>query len=142
MPNSNRIGIKTILSTSKNIREGVFVIKTMVTLIVILENLLINEVICLILIGTLHVLCDIDYNLVVISLLRYGKEEKYCITFDVLKVLIIVPIESKNDLVEATFYKSCLKQFNAEHTAFECDFLCYVMVKRRNTVSCLMPLKF
>ena len=29
--------------------------------------------------------------------------------FDVLKVLIIVPIESKNDLVKATFYKSHLK---------------------------------
>ena len=45
-----------------NVREGVFDIKKMVTLIVILENLLINEVICLILIGTLHVLCNIDYN--------------------------------------------------------------------------------
>ena len=56
LPNSNRIGIKTILSTSMNIREGVFGIKKMVTLIVILENLLINKVICLILIGTLHVL--------------------------------------------------------------------------------------
>ena len=40
----------------------------------------------------------------------YGKEEKYCIMFDALKVLIIAPIESKNDFVEATFYKSCLKQ--------------------------------
>ena len=59
-----------------------------------------------------------------------------------LKVLIIAPVESKNDFVKATFYKSHLKQFNAEHTAFECDFLCYVMVKRRNTVSHLMPLKF
>ena len=46
-----------------NVREGVFEIKKMVTLIIILENLLINEVICLILIGTLHALCDIDYNL-------------------------------------------------------------------------------
>ena len=36
----------------------------------------------------------------------------------------------------------CVKQSNDEHTAFECDFLCYVMVKRRNTVSHLMPLKF
>ena len=62
MPNSNRIGIKTILSTSRNVRECVFGIKKMVTLIIILENLLINEVICLILIGTLHVLCNIDYN--------------------------------------------------------------------------------
>ena len=62
--------------------------------------------------------------------------------FDVLKVLIIVPIESKNDRVKATFYKSHFKQFSAEHTAIECDFLCYVMVKMRNTVSCLMPLKF
>ena len=63
MPNSNRIGIKTILSTSRNIREGVLGIKKMDTLIIILDNLLINKVICLILIGTLHVLCDIDYNL-------------------------------------------------------------------------------
>ena len=67
MPNSNRIGmsklyIPYILSTSMNIREGVFEIKKMVMLIIILENLLINEVICLILISTLHVLCDIDYN--------------------------------------------------------------------------------
>ena len=62
MPNSNRIGIKTMLSTSMNEREGVFEIKKMVMLIVILEILLINEVICLILIGTLHVLHDIDYN--------------------------------------------------------------------------------
>ena len=62
MPNSNRIGIKTILSTSMNIREGVFEIKKMVMLIIILENLLINKVICLILIGTFHVLCNIDYN--------------------------------------------------------------------------------
>ena len=28
----------------------------------------------------------------------------------------------------------CVKQFNAEYTAFECDFLCYIMIKRRNTV--------
>ena len=62
MPNSNIIGIKTILSTSVNVREGVFEIK-MVMLMVILENLLINEVICLILIGTLHVLHNIDTNL-------------------------------------------------------------------------------
>ena len=62
MPNSNRIATKTILSTSMTIREGVFGIKKMVTLIIILENLLINEVICLLLIGTLHVLHDIDYN--------------------------------------------------------------------------------
>ena len=62
MPNSNIIAIKTILSTSMNVREGVFGIKKMVTLILILENLLINEVIFLLLIGTLHVLCDIDYN--------------------------------------------------------------------------------
>ena len=46
-----------------NVREDVFEIKKMVTLIIILENLLINEVICLILIGTLHVLCNIDYNI-------------------------------------------------------------------------------
>ena len=62
--------------------------------------------------------------------------------FGVLKVLIIAPTESKNDLAEATFYGSHLKQSNAEHTVFECDFLCYIMVKRRNTVSCLMYLKF
>ena len=62
MPNSNRIAIKTTLSTSMRVREGVFGIKKMVTLIVILENLLINEVICLLLIGTFHVLHDIDYN--------------------------------------------------------------------------------
>ena len=63
-------------------------------------------------------------------MLHYGKEEKYCITFDVLTVLIIVPIESKNDLVEATFYGSHLKQFNAECTALDCDFHCYVMAMR------------
>ena len=40
-------------------------------------------------------------------MLRYGKEEIYCITFDVLKVLIIAPIKSCNDIVEATFYGSC-----------------------------------
>ena len=51
-----------ILFTSMNIREGVFEIKKKVMLIIILENLLINEVICLILIGTLHVIHDIDYN--------------------------------------------------------------------------------
>ena len=62
MPNSNRIATKTILSTSMTMREGVFWIKKMVTLIIILENLLINEVICLLLTGTLHVLHDIDYN--------------------------------------------------------------------------------
>ena len=66
MLNSNRTGISKlytyVLSTSMNIREGVFDIKKMITLIIILENLLINEVICLILIGTLHVLHDIDYN--------------------------------------------------------------------------------
>ena len=45
-----------------NVTEGVFEIKKMAILIIILENLLINEVICLILIGTLHVLQDIDYN--------------------------------------------------------------------------------
>ena len=49
---------------------------------------------------------------------------------DALKVLIIVPIESKNDLVKATFYKSHLKQFNAECTALDCDFHCYVMAMR------------
>ena len=48
--------------SSINVRKGVFEMKKMVTLIVILENLLINEVICLILIGTLCILCDIDYN--------------------------------------------------------------------------------
>ena len=32
MPNSNRIGIKTIVSTSMNLREGIFEIKKMVTL--------------------------------------------------------------------------------------------------------------
>ena len=37
---------------------------------------------------------------------------------------------------------ACVKQSNGEHTAFEYDFLCYIMVKRRNTVSHLMPLKF
>ena len=62
--------------------------------------------------------------------------------FDALKVLIIAPIESRNDLVNTTFFGSYLKQSSAEHIAFECDFLCYIMVKRRNTVSCLMPLKF
>ena len=45
-----------------NVREGVFEIEKLVMLVIILENLLINEIICLILIGTLHVLCDIDYN--------------------------------------------------------------------------------
>ena len=62
IPNSDRIAIKTILSTSMTIREGVFGIKKMVMLIIILEKLLINGVICLLLIGTLHVLHDIDYN--------------------------------------------------------------------------------
>ena len=38
MPNSNRIAIKTILFTSVNIREGVFGIKKMVMLILILED--------------------------------------------------------------------------------------------------------
>ena len=39
MTNSNRIGIKTILSTSMNVRESVFGIEKMVMLIIILENL-------------------------------------------------------------------------------------------------------
>ena len=47
--------------------------------------------------------------------------------FDALKVLIIAPIESKNDPVEAVFYNSHLKQFNAECTALDCDFHCYIM---------------
>ena len=65
-----------------------------------------------------------------VPLLQYGKEEKYCITFDVLKVLINAPKEHKNDLVEATFYGSHLKQSHAEHTAFECHFCCYIMAMR------------
>ena len=66
MPNSNIIGISKLyvyssIYLSKHKRRC-FEIKKMVMLMVILENLLINEVICQILIGTLHVLHDIDYN--------------------------------------------------------------------------------
>ena len=50
--------------------------------------------------------------------------------FDALEDLIIAHIQSKNDLVKATFYKSHLKQFNAECAALDCDFLCYIMAMR------------
>ena len=47
-------------------------------------------------------------HLTVISIATLWQcEEKYCIMFDALKVLIIAPIKSNNNLVEATFYGSC-----------------------------------
>ena len=62
MPNSNRIAIKTILSTSNEHKRRRFWHLEDGHTIIILENVLINEVICLLLIVTLHVLHDIDYN--------------------------------------------------------------------------------
>ena len=52
--------------------------------------------------------------------------------FDDLKVLIIAPKRKQNNLVQATFYKSHLKQLNAECTSLDCtcDFCCYVIAMR------------
>ena len=58
------------------------------------------------------------------------KMRNIVIMFDDLKVLIIVPKESKNDLVQAIFYKIHLKQLNVECTALDCDLHCYVMAMR------------
>ena len=46
-------------------------------------------------------------HLSVISFAMLWQRGEYCIMFDALKVLIIAPIKSRNDIVEATFYESC-----------------------------------
>ena len=82
-----------------------------------------------------------------VPLLCYGNERRNTVSCLVhaLKPLIIVPIESKNYLVQATFYKSHLKQLNVECTSLDCtcDFRCYIMAVRGEMLYHIwcMPLK-